>query len=263
MRKSVTVSGITAIALFILGLVAMLVLPDLPAWIASILFFGALSALVACFVWWFLGENKPVVPVTHNHYYAPLSEKLPQSRVVHEASGNLIGQESSLVGSIKVSSIFQSLYVGNFYASLADLTVKNCIEIGLVGYNPNKVNVTIEGLMGVLMAGSSNIRDMTIIPTPSIIAPVEAVAGKEFVLRLLLQLSPTLAEQFLTAIEASHVTLDLRRLQVIGLTQGDVRENVDLTLWDAITLRRRDDVVATRVHVLSVGMAVTSDEVTR
>ena len=89
------------------------------------------------------------------------------------------------------------------------------------------------------------------LPAPALVDAVTVNAGKEFVISLQQHLPPKIASQFLNDIEKSHLTLDLQLLELNAIAVSDQNMKVTLPLWDAVTLKRRDDVVSNRVTVLS------------
>lgn len=200
----------------------------------------------------------------HHYYYAPLGELLSEQHHVIEGKPEkpkvFIQPHDSYHGHSSrpvITKPLGKLYVGYIYVSLAKLDSEHNFEIGVVGFNGNDEPVSIEIVTGHIRGGSGNYRDMAELPPLAIITPIEAAPDEEFVLRLQQQLSPDLAAQILSDIEKKQFTLDLRSLQILGVSLDSERRRGRVPLWDAVTLRRRDDVVPTRVTVMSIQAAAS------
>lgn len=261
-RKYGTVAGITAIALLVVGLVVMTVLPDLPTWVAQMLLFGALAALVACFIWFILGDNKPMTPVTHIHNYAPLSDMLPKKPVVHEATGDLVGIGAVVTGHFDITGTataitsLRGLYVGYIIASASGLADDRRLDFAIVGYNGSTETIRIADITGRIRAGVGNLRDYVKLGTPLFQGVLNAAPSTEFVLQMRQDVTGEQAQEYLNALEQrKHVGLDLRELDIVVASTVNPEKTVRLPLWDGINLSRRDDIVSTRNTILSAGMA--------
>ena len=261
-RKYGTVAGITAIALLVVGLVVMTVLPDLPTWVAQMLLFGALAALVACFIWFILGDNKPMTPVTHIHNYAPLSDMLPKKPVVHEATGDLVGIGAVVTGHFDITGTataitsLRGLYVGYIIASASGLADDRRLDFAIVGYNGSTEPIRIADITGRIRAGVGNLRDYVKLGTPLFQGVLNAAPSTEFVLQMRQDVTGEQAQEYLNALEQrKHVGLDLRELDIVVASTVNPEKTVRLPLWDGINLSRRDDIVSTRNTILSAGMA--------
>lgn len=267
-RKIVTPAGLTAIALSVLGFVALFVLPDIPVWIAQTLFFASLSALIATFVWHFLGENEPFTPVTHIHNYAPLAEFLPKSPVIYDATGDLVGQGAVIttladdtLSSTGVTSL-HGLYIGYIIASASGLADDRRLDFAIVGYNGTTDTIRIADVNGRIRAGVGNMLGYVKLATPLFQGVLNALPHTEFVLQMRQDVTAEQAHEYLEALDRKeHVGLDLRELNIVVSSIVNPEKTARLPLWDGINLRRRDDIVSTRSHILS-GTATSRISVT-
>ena len=147
------------------------------------------------------------------------------------------------------------LYIGNIIASASGLRDEHRLELAIVGYNGTGEAVSISGISGHIRAGAGNFRDMTVLPIPAIRNSVRVEPWSEFVLVLNQHLAPAQAKEFLAALDDKQVQLDLKELKINAVSAANIDRSMPLPLWDAVSLRRRDDIISNRVHVLRVGAA--------
>ena len=199
--------------------------------------------------------------------YEPIESKLPDKIEQEGLTTNILIQPDDAVHAHTVGVVnatladdtlvatgvlsLRGLYVGNIIASASDLRNENRLDLAIIGFNASDVSVSVASISGRIRGGSGNFKDMIELPAPALVDAIMVDSGKEFVISLQQHLPPKIASQFLKDIEKSHLTLDLQYLELTAISVSNQNKKVKLPLWDAVTLKRRDDVVSNRVTVLS------------
>lgn len=217
----------------------------------------AVGILLATAVWallvFFMAEKKPE--------YESIESKITEQRTSTdrrpggEGSGPIAGrlqaqEEGFDTIEARGKTGITGLYVGNIVASASRLKEEHVLILALVGYNGSGEKVIFESLSGRIRAGTGNFRDMEELPPIALVKTVEAEAGQEFVINLEQPLTPNMTAQFLKEVEVSPITFDLDGLSIIAASHSDRGRRCSLPLWNAVNLRRRDELVSNRVTVL-------------
>lgn len=147
------------------------------------------------------------------------------------------------------------LYVGNIIASAASLHDMHRLELAIIGFNGASEAILVSGVSGHIKVGDGNLRDMVALETPTMRSSAITAPGGEIILVLVQALTSTEAGQFLTALETKRLQLDLRSLHITVASVSDISRSTRLPLWDAVALRRRDDIVSNRVTIMGIQAA--------
>lgn len=193
---------------------------------------------------------------THiHHYYAPLPDFLPNQQAV-TAQINAVedGDTMAATGVVGLSG----LYVGNIIAAASNLHDKHRLELAIIGFNGASEAILVSGVSGHIKVGDGNLRDMVALETPATRGMARAEPGGEFVMVLIQALTPAESDEFLAALDGDkRLQLDLRSLHITVTSVSDISRSTRLPLWDAVALRRRDDIVSNRVT--NMGIQATSE----
>lgn len=225
-------------------------------WVA---FFIVLTILVYVAAFILTGDKEAKsVGDTHYHYYAPLDEMIEKPPVNHDATGDLVGQGAVIaaladdtLSSTGVTSL-HGLYIGYIIASASGLANNRRLDFAIVGYNGTTETIRIADVNGRIRAGVGNMQGYANLATPLFQAVLNAPPHTEFVLEMRQDVSAEQAQEYLEALDRQeHVGLDLRELNIIVASTVTPEKIARLPLWDGINLRRRDDIVSTRNHIIS------------
>ena len=223
-------------------LVAMTGAESFAAWL-----FGLVLLWLGAFIW-SMETREP---------YATIESKLPP--VSGELNAVEQGDTVSATGTVNAtlaSTGLHGLYVGNVIASAGSLQDGHRLDLAIIGFNGSGESIIIEGVAGHIKAGIGNIRDMAQLETPATRGLARVEPGGEFVLVLIQSLTAAQAGEFLAALDRhKHTQLDLRSLHITVASVSDVSRSTRLPLWDAIALRRRDDIVSNRVTIMGIQAA--------
>lgn len=218
----------------------------------------AIAVYVAAII--FSGDkDSKSVGDTHYHYYAPLAEMIEKPPVTDGATGDLVSHGSVIVGladatlsATGVTSL-HGLYIGYIIASASGLADERRLDFAIVGYNGTSETIRIADVNGRIRAGVGNMRDYVKLATPLFQGVLNAPPHTEFVLQMRQDVTAQQAQEYLEALDRKvHVGLDLRELNIVASSTVTPEKTARLPLWDGINLRRRDDIVSTRSHILSV-----------
>ena len=181
--------------------------------------------------------------------YATIESKLPP------VSGTISAVEDGDTMVATGTTGLHGLYIGNIIASAGSLRDDHRLELAIIGFNGSGEAISISDIAGQIRAGDGNIRDMDPLDIPAMRSSVRAESGGEFVLVLHQHLTPSQAKEFLVALENERLQLDLRSLHITVACVSDISRSTRLPLWDAVALRRRDDIVSNRVTIMGIQAA--------
>lgn len=221
--------------------------------------------VIAFWIWLFL----KTAPKSTDHDFAGLAELVGQLRqpiaspisplhAVIQVDDASHGQVSGPV----VPAPLIGLYVGLIIASAGALHSQGILEIAIRGFNGTGSAVRVRGVKGRMRSGVGNLRDLYQLPPPAMVSehtPDSIAGGAEFQILLNQNVGPEMVKTFLDAFDGG-IQIDLRELNIEIEGLEDKSRIGRLPLWDALTLKRRDDVFTGRVTIASVGMATTSPE---
>lgn len=146
------------------------------------------------------------------------------------------------------------LFVAEVVVSAARLAAERCLEIAIKAFNgtgaPLTLVDTIEGrIRGAKGTLSGALPLPPPIPLPGVTSyPVDA--GSEFLVAIRQPVPKEAAAEYLKQLETDQITLDLRALNIRMAVADDPDNRSRLPLWDAVTLRRRDDIATGRLTIM-------------
>ncbi len=216
------------------------------------------------------------------HSYQELPEKMkidqveaPPSRATieidnatHEHSATsptITGSLDAEIGDVTLRATgitgLSGLYVGNVVVAAGLLRSDRRLEIAIVGFNGSGEVISIAEISGRIRASTGNIRDAVKLPQLLVKGPLNAEPGVEFVFQLRQEVSEEQSEEYLNALdEGQTIALDLRELNIAMRSVANPNKAARLPLWDGVHLRRRDDVVSNRTHILSPPLLVNENK---
>lgn len=239
--------------------IAAMILPSF--WIAAICIFFV-WCLTLTFARLKVGEDRVGGDTHIHHHYGTLQERLaetvesrsmpiqPDRPVNAQITGVVTASE---VGSDTLDATgvlgLSGLYIGNIIAAADKLASHHRLELAITGFNGTGESISIVKIEGHVSAALSGSQDRLEMPVPALQKLVALQPFDEFTLIIHQEFDPKLTARFLVALERDHITLYLGEL-VIGLaSQTNPAKRGSLPLWDGVILKRRDDLVSTRVQI--------------
>jgi hypothetical protein len=215
------------------------------------------------------------VTVNHNFNFASLEElskairirddapkphaviQVDSSTHAHTSSEPVMGDSLTATGALFPLGMHNGLVI----VSAGKLAEESALEVAFRVFNGTGKVLRVLYIEGAIRGGKGDLRDMPELPRPTWKAeftsqPVEPYC--EFMVVINQQISPRMASEFLEIMVESYVTLDLRSLNIVAEVADSPGNRSRIPLWDAVTIRRKDDVFTGRVHIASASLAASA-----
>jgi hypothetical protein len=148
------------------------------------------------------------------------------------------------------------LFVADVVVSAAKLERDRCLEIAIKAFNGTGVPlILVDKIEGRLRGAKGTLSGALPLPPPIPLPGVTSYpvdAGAEFLVAVRQSVPDKTAREYLKQLEDGQITLDLRALNIHMAAADDPENRSRLPLWDAVTLRRRNDIATGRVTIMPV-----------